>query len=215
MVNDMSMPADVQRKVDAYLGALTKRLRPLRAHDSSEIVEEIRSHILDSVAAGGTINAASLDRTLQALGTPEELAGRYLADDVLARAQTTHSPFLIIAGLFRWATLSIVGFFVLVGALVSYFISTALVWCAVLKPLHPHSAGLWRLPSETDTVLSLRLGFKAPPAGAVDLLGWWIEPLGLILGFGLFFLTTRLCAWSIRHFRNTRPLLNVKSGTTT
>ena len=213
MENEMSIAADAQQKIDLYLGALSKCLRPLSAHDSTEIVDEIRSHILDSAASSGEITSAAVDRLLRAFGPPEELARKYLADDILERAQTTHSPFLMLAGLFRWATLSTIGFFVLLASLLSYFFSIALVWCAVLKPLHPHTAGLWRLPSESDTVLSLRLGFESPPAGAVDLLGWWIVPLGLILGFGVFFLTTRLCAWSIRHFRNTRPLLHVPLAT--
>jgi len=209
----MTIPGNAQFQLDAYLAELGKHLCSLSPDDAKDIVEEIRSHILDKVAlagGGASPQTGTIEDVLNSLGTPAQLASRYLADDLLARAQVSRSPFLIIAGLVRWATLSIVGGFVLIGSLIGYFISVALVWCAVLKPLHPRSAGLWRIPAEGDTSISLRLGFASPPPGAVDLLGWWIVPLGLVFGFGLFFVITRLCAWSIRYFRNSRPLLALR-----
>jgi hypothetical protein len=33
-----------------------------------------------------------------------------------------------------------------------------------------------------------------------ELLGWWLLPIGLLLGPGLFFLTARFGLWSIRKF---------------
>jgi hypothetical protein len=41
----MTISADAQQKMDAYLKVLRKRLRGLRDQDASDIVREIRSHI--------------------------------------------------------------------------------------------------------------------------------------------------------------------------
>ena len=53
-----------------------------------EIVQELRSHILEKDAGG------NVDSALAALGSPEELAGRYLTDSLLARAAGSRSPVL-------------------------------------------------------------------------------------------------------------------------
>ena len=46
----MTISADAQQKIDAYLKLLRKRLRGLSDQDASDIVKEIRSHILDKAA---------------------------------------------------------------------------------------------------------------------------------------------------------------------
>jgi hypothetical protein len=202
----MTIPADPQRDIDAYLAALRKRLRPLADPDAHEIIEEIRSHILDKAAASGTINPQSIAATLTTLGSPEDLADNYLTNALLQRAQTSRSPFPILRALVRWAGISFAGVVTLLLSLVGYFLGGAFFLCALLKPFHPQSAGLWRIPDPADpTSMSLRLGFSGPPAGAHELLGWWIIPFGLVAGALLVFVTIRLGSWSIRAFWKPRP----------
>jgi hypothetical protein len=196
----MTISEDSQRKIDAYLGTLRKRLRGMRDEDVHEIVEELRSHILDNASVDGSITSASVDSSLAALGSAEALAGQYMTDE-LARAQSSGSPLLIARSLFRWASLSLGGFFILIGSLVSYFLGFVLAWAALLKPLHPQTAGLWMIPQPGgDYELSLHLGFAGAPAGAHEVLGWWIIPIG-ILGVALFFATLRIDQWSLGKFR--------------
>lgn len=52
--------------------------------------------------------------------------------------------------------------------------------------------------------ISLRMGFYGPPAGARELLGWWVVPLGLVVGCGLLVLTTRFALWCARQYRGRR-----------
>jgi hypothetical protein len=199
----MTIPEDSQRKIDAYLGALRKRLRGMREEDAREIVEELRSHILDKSIA----TPAEVDATLAALGSPENLAGQYLTDDLLARAQSSGSLWLILRSLFRWASISVAGFFILLGSVVGYFLGVVFVWAAFLKPIHPSTIGLWMIPKpDADYELSLHMGFSGPPAGGHELLGWWIIPLGLVVGFGLFFGTLRIDQWCIGKFRKSLSL---------
>lgn len=195
-----------QKKINEYLQKLRAALRTLPAEQASDIVEELRSHIVEKAAAGGELTPAAVDSAIADLGKPEELAGLYLADDLQVRALASRSPLLILRSLFRWASLSFAGFWVLMGALAGYFVAAALVACALLRPMHPLTAGLWMIPDGTDYEISLRLGFGSVPPGSRDLLGWWIEPIGLMVGIGLFILTSLFGLWSIRRLRRASPI---------
>jgi hypothetical protein len=203
----MTTSGDAQQKIEAYLGRLRQRLRGMNEDDLRDIVEEIRSHITDKASAGGVVTAAAVDSAIARLGTPEELASQYTTDDLLARAEVSRSPLRILEGLFRWASLSVAGFFVLMGSLLGYFLGATLVLSALLKTIHPRTAGLWLLPSGPDDYeLSLRMGFGTVPMGGKELLGWWIVPAGLFFGCGLLVLTTRVALWCVRQYRKSRAL---------
>ena len=172
----MTMAGDAQQRVEAYLGTLRQLLRGMNAEDAREIVEELRSHLMDRVAASGEATNAGVDAALAALGSPEELAKEYMTQNLLARAEASRSPVRILESLFRWASLSAAGFFVLVGSVMGYFLGTVFILVAALKPFHPQTAGLWLLRDSTcDPEISLRLGFGsvpgAPPEGA-SLTAW-------------------------------------------
>jgi hypothetical protein len=205
----MAMAAgDAQQTIETYLARLRARLRGISEQDVREIVEELRSHIVDKAGAGAEgVTAAGVSATLAALGSPEELASEYMTDNVLARAEISRSPVRILESLFRWASLSMAGFFAFLVSIVGYLLGASFVLCAVLKPVHPQSAGLWILPSGADDfMISLRLGFGGPPPGSRDLLGWWIVPIGLVMGCGLVMLTTQFGLWCVRQCRKSRSL---------
>ena len=197
----MTISADSQLAIDVYLKVLRKRLRGLSEQVSNEVVKEIHSHILEKAALEGEVTPDSVASALTDLGSPEELASQYVTDDLLARAQVTPSPWLVLQSLFRWAGISIVGFSVLAFSALGYFLAGSFALCAMLKPIHPQTAGLWLLPSpENDYSVSLRLGFASPPASGRELLGWWIVPIGLAFAMGLVLLTFHFGLWSIRKF---------------
>jgi Protein of unknown function (DUF1700) len=201
------MADEAQDKIEAYLGRLRGLLRGMNGEDVRDIVEELRSHIAEKTAAAGEVTLAAADAVLAALGSPEELASQYLTDDLLARAEVSRSPVRILGSLFRWASLSVAGFFVLLASIIGYFLGGAFVWCAVLKIIHPQTAGLWLIPDGAgETEISLRLGFGSMPLGGRELLGWWILPLGLVVGCGLVVLTTRVALWCGRQYRKSHPL---------
>jgi hypothetical protein len=185
---------------------LRQLLCGMNAADAREIVEELRSHITEKAAEGGQVTAAGVDTALARLGSPEDLASQYTTDALLARAEVSRSPLRILESLFRWASLSIAGFLVLLTSIVGYFLGGTFMWCAVLKIVHPQTAGLWVFPNGGDTGISLRLGFGSPPLGGRDALGWWIVPAGLIVGCGLVMLTTRFALWCARQYRKSLAL---------
>ena len=203
----MTMPTDAQKKIETYLTHLRGLLRGLDREDIEEIVEELRSHILDKAPVGGETSSASIDAALAALGSPKSLASEYVTENLLARAEVSRSPVRILESLFRWASLSIAGFFAFLVCLVGYLLGVSFVLCALLKPIHPLTAGLWILPAgANDFMISLRLGFGSAPPGGREVLGWWIVPIGLVVGCGLVMLTTRLGLWCVRQYRTSRVL---------
>ena len=162
---------------------------------------------MDRVAAGGEGTAAGVDAALAALGSPEELANEYMTHNLLARVEASRSPVRILESLFRWASLSAAGFFVLVGSMTGYFLGTVFILVAALKPFHPQTAGLWLLrDSAGDPEISLRLGSGSVPGAGKDLLGWWIVPIGLLAGCAVVMLTTRFALWCARQYRRSHLL---------
>lgn len=194
----MTIPAESQKTIDTYLAALRKELRELMDEDANDIVEEIRAHILDKISGGAS--PEKISSTLTALGRPEELAGRYRTDELLRRAQHSHSPLLSMHSLFRWAGLSFGGLIVFVVSVLGYTLGGALVMFGALKAIWPRGTGLWE-NHYPDGTWSLNLSFSSgnAPAGR-DLLGWWLLPIGLIVGTAILYATFRFGSWSIRRF---------------
>lgn len=191
------------RKVDEYLKELRGALRSLSESEAHDIVEEIRSHIRDSTETGGVLAPETVTATLERLGPPRELASMYRMENLAERAQRTRSPWLALRSTFHWAGLSLSGAWVLLVSLVGYTLSASFLICAVAKPFNPQRVGLWRLDEPQDS-WSLHLGFRAAPQGT-EVLGWWMVPLGLLLGAGLFLLTFRYGLRSLQRFRRTLP----------
>jgi len=192
---------DSSGKIENYLGKLRRNLRGLRDDDVRDIVEELRSHILDKASE------QNLDEVLAGLGTPEDLASQYATDSQFARAEVSRTPWSILKSLFRWASLSVAGFFVLMGSLLGYFVGVVLILCGYLKLVHPQTAGIWTTRDAMDDLqISVHLGFGSAPTGAHEVLGWWIVPIGVLGGFGLVMLTTRFALWCVRRYRKARAL---------
>jgi hypothetical protein len=62
------------KKIETYLGTLRTRLRGFGNEEVNDIVEELRSHILEKSTVNGELPAREVDAVIEALGTPQELA---------------------------------------------------------------------------------------------------------------------------------------------
>src|SRR5262249_32035838 len=121
------MALAAREKIESYLGKLRARLRGLANEEVNDIIEELRTHILEKSTVNGELGTGQVEAALARLGTPEDLASEYMTDAALAQAEVSRSPLHILASLFRWASLSVAGFSVLISSLVGYLLKAALI----------------------------------------------------------------------------------------
>jgi hypothetical protein len=192
------------RAMESYLERLRVSLRPLPADQADDIVREIRSHLLDSAGGGAAADPRRLSDAIARLGNPATLANAYVMDHLALQAQASRSPILLLRLAGLWATRSLEGLVALVLAVIGYAIALIGLGCAFFKPFTPDRIGLWvqRVPPDD---FSFQLGRVAvPPGDAREVLGWYIIPLGLIIGAIAFAATTRYLLAKARKYRKTR-----------
>ena len=208
------MADNAQEKTDSYLSRLRQRLDALPHDAVGEILDEIRGHIIERATTSGSMTSAGVDTALAALGDPAHLANEYITQSLLLQAETVRSPVRILNALFRWASLSLVGLVVLLASTIGYFFGAVFIICALMKPIHPHTAGLWVL-SSSDLDISLHLGFENAPVVGREVLGWWIVPLGLLAGSVLVIVTTRFALSCMRRYRRSLRSWRIQKTTIT
>ena len=187
-----------ERKLEKYLNELRMKLRGLPEAECSEIIAEISSHIRDS--AGSAMDAEAVESTLRRLGSATELASLYKTQSLLTRAENSRSPWLLFTSLLHYATISIAGFFIFLGLLIGYSVTACLFLAALVKPFAPARVGLWWVMPQRELALHIGM-FTSPPTQGTELLGWWIVPIGLLLGLLAFWITPRFGRWAIHKFR--------------
>jgi len=196
----MTIP-DGSPQLDAYLEQVRRQLRGLPRPEAEETVRELRSHVLDRTS--GDLSPASLQPALAALGDPGDLARLNATARVAARGAHSRSPWTIFATIARLARISLGGACALFVSLFGYMIAGAWILAAVVKPFWPGHVGLWRLKDAHDAyAFSLGVVSKAP--AAVELLGWWIIPIGLVVGPAVGFCTFLYGRWSLRRLARPR-----------
>jgi uncharacterized membrane protein len=205
----MLQPKDPAQKIELYLRQVRSGLRDLPEPQVADILQELRSHILERAQAGGALSDAATDAALQALGRPQEVASLYVAENLMARAESSRTPWMVLRGVFYWAMLSLKGFIVLTFCLIGYLFGAAFFLAALAKPFNPHAVGLWMTGFNT---YSLRLGMTDSVVNGHELLGWFLIPLGCSLGGGTILLTTHFGLWCIRRFQRARVALGLGSG---
>lgn len=216
------MPTDeVQEAIDRYCAHLAKALRHLPPGEKDEVVEEIRSHVLERVAAEKDPSPHWVGEILQAVGDPGELAAEWTTDLALRRAATSRSPLRLLAATLRWATRGLAGFVAFILTLAGYGSAATFYACAFVKPFFPSRIGLWLGPERTLAFgfwngrsvgteiygISVRppasfvLGTLSPTNGPVrELLGPWFIPVGILLGALALVATTLAARWMIATF---------------
>jgi len=197
------------RALDAWIGQVRTALRGLPPEDVDDIARELSSHAIER-AGGAGADAASMTAALDALGSPRELAGLYLGERLAADMGRAGSPWQVLGAVWRLTGLSADAAFVLAGSLAGYALAAVFLLTALAKPIWPSRVGLWRLPT-TDGDLSVSLGRSLHPIGQ-ELLGWWIVPLGLLLGAALAFLTWRFGLAGVRRLGRARAQIFTPKG---
>ncbi|THD68719.1 hypothetical protein [Phenylobacterium sp.] len=183
--------------LDCYLDQVRRNLRGLPKSETDEIVAELRAHALDKIE--GVLTPNQVEAAIAALGSPREVARANLTERVAAEVEADRSPLTVLRGVGRLMWLSLYGLFAGLASFAGYGMAAALLVTAAVKPFWRGHAGLWRIP-EPDGGYGYDLGVSDAPRG-VELLGWWIIPIGIGAGLVLGWLTWRFGIFSVRLMR--------------
>lgn len=170
-----------------YARRLRWALSVLPEADRDDIVEEMRSHVLDRVDAGMSVDAA-----LTALGNPEDYArtfcDAYAVAAALSSRHTSHMVSALIQGAARNLAVAGIGIFILL----TWALTALVVFVAILKIDNPTHVGLWL----GDRFFFL--GIIDDPSTGRELLGSWIAPLALVCVVLTWIATRSLAARALR-----------------
>ncbi len=187
-------------KIENYLARVRTALRGLPEREIDDILRELRSHADELAGPDGT----NVDAALQSLGDPVDLAHTYRAENTMVQAECTGSALVILQGL-RHATRTRAGR-LLAGTLYALgYINVVSLWVAALdKLLAPSRTGLWYAPDNAWPLIWVTDGRS--PAGAREVLGWWLVPAAIVAGFVLRYLVDQTARWWIRRYRRAKSL---------
>jgi uncharacterized membrane protein len=180
---------------ETYLRKLRHSLSGLAPAERDDIVNEIRSHLLERHARGEK-------DLLAGFGAPEDLAASFVAEASMRGALARGTSFALGRALLVGARDSALALLVLFPLVLLHIIALGFVITAAAKPFIPSRAGVWVGPN------TFHVGFHSMPDPLVrEVLGWWAVPVLAGVGFLLFFIANRALRALVRwRLRMTRPV---------
>ncbi len=101
-------------RLERYLAALEKTLKPFPVSDRAEIITEIKSHVLSALDRDPQ---ARLDTIFNALGEPETVANRYLLERGLKPGKTSISPIV------KWVIIGFLSTFAMILIFIGFVLN--------------------------------------------------------------------------------------------
>lgn len=101
-------------KLESYLTALERELVSLSTGERAEIILEIKSHVEEKLDSD---SGASLEQVLADLGSPTEVAMRYMSDKGIEYKAQSSDVASAIVGIFKWSVIGLLGSFGIVAIL--------------------------------------------------------------------------------------------------
>jgi uncharacterized membrane protein len=188
----------LQRQIDTYLTHLRRALVNLPPAEVEEIVREIHGHIVERAESLQPLDEAALTRVLDALGNPQDIGSLYESRAMVARARAGISPLLIVRTTLRWAAKSIAGVAMTIVAIFGYLFGGSWVLGSIMKFISPDRVGLWIGPGMTNLSMGSLTLAERQREHATEVLGWWLVPIGFIVGPIILILTTLILRWALR-----------------
>ncbi len=173
-----------ESRVNGYLFVLERSLRSFLPREVvADAVKEIESHLRDRIAATTATpdERTALERIIAELGPPLRVAQAYSAERTLDEAVTTGRVVPTLRAVGQLAQTTVLGFFTALAILIGYAVSIAFFVIALLKPIFPNNVGI-------QFVHGIPVGLAAQfPAANGDLRGgYWVIPIALFFGLGIF-----------------------------
>jgi uncharacterized membrane protein len=179
-----------ESRVNGYLFVLERSLKTFLPSDVvRDAVREIESHLRERVASADAApnERDVLERILAELGPPLRVAQAYSTERTIDEAVTTGRFVPVVRAVGHLAATTVIGFFTALVLFIGYVTSFCFVALAVLKPIFPGNVGI-------EYVHGFPVGLGAHfPLGAGSELhgGYWVIPIALFCGLGIFVGTHR------------------------
>jgi len=180
MTTDPPKLADYARRLKWALSALPEA-------DRDDIVAEMRSHVLDRVDTGSTLDAA-----LAALGAPDDYARAFRETYTVASALSSRQTPQMLHALVQGATRSAGAIAAFVVIVLVWAVPALVAYTAILKISNPSHVGLWRGEH------FFFIGVIDDPSRGTELLGPWITPLALLCVVLAWLITRSIAVWALR-----------------
>ena len=192
-----------ESRVNGYLFVLDRSLRSFLPRDTvADAVREIESHLRERISAAQPVpdERTALERILNALGPPLQVAQAYSAERTIDEAVATGRIVAVARAIWHLAFTTVTGFFAALGLLVGYGIGGACIMVAAMKPFFPENVGLW-VANDNRPDFSFGGHFPAP-TDLHQIGGYWIIPISIVCGLAVVVLThrgaRRFLAWCRR-----------------
>ncbi len=174
-------------KLAEYARRLRWALAALPESDRDGIVAEMRSHVLDRVDAG-----ASVDEALAGLGAPDEYAREFRESYTVASALSSRRTPRMLHALVLGAAGSLGAVCAFGAIVIAWAAALLVVYTAILKVSDPKHVGLWRGEH------FFFIGIVDDPSTGQELLGPWITPLALVCVIAAWLITRSLALWALK-----------------
>ncbi|SRR5712692_1238749 len=201
----MNLTDTGQSRVNGYLFVLERSLGTFLPRDVvRDAVREIESHLHERIAAADAApdERAAVEKILAELGPPLRVAQAYSTERTIDEAVTTGRFVPMVRAIGHVAAMTIRGFWIAFALFIGYVTSFAFFALAVLKPIFPDNVGIQFF---RGFPVGLGAHFPAPQAGELGG-GYWVVPIALFCGMGIFVGTHRgarrfLASWRERSVR--------------
>ncbi|HMD33616.1 MAG TPA: hypothetical protein VKH42_01550 [Vicinamibacterales bacterium] len=206
----MNLTETGQMRVNGYLFVLGRSLKTFLPTDVvRDAVREIESHVRERIAAsdGSPNERESLERILQELGPPLQVAKAYSVERIVDEAIATERFVPMLRAVRQLAVTTVVGFGAALGILIGYLFGLAFLSLAILKPIFPENVGIWVRDGHESlrNEFPWRLGGQFPvPPGEHIVGGYWVIPICLFLGLLVLVLNHRGTMKFLSWWRNRR-----------
>ena len=206
----MNLTETGQMRVNGYLFVLGRSLKTFLPTDVvRDAVREIESHVRERIAAsdGSPNERESLERILQELGPPLQVAKAYSVERIVDEAIATERFVPMLRAVRQLAVTTVVSFGAALGILIGYLFGLAFLSLAILKPIFPENVGIWVRDGHESlrNEFPWRLGGQFPvPPGEHIVGGYWVIPICLFLGLLVLVLNHRGTMKFLSWWRNRR-----------
>jgi uncharacterized membrane protein len=199
----MQLSDSGESRVNGYLFVLERSLKTFLPRDVvRDAVREIESHLRERVLAATAApdERAALERILAELGPPLRVAQAYSAERTIDEAVATGRIVPMVRAVGHLASTTVHGFFAALGLLIGYLLAFAFLAIAVLKPIFPNNVGVQYVRG-----FPVGVGAHFPLQPGMELRGgYWVIPMALVCGLGIFVLTQRGARGFLSWWRNRR-----------